>query len=113
MDEHCSPASQEDTAELGEGPGGKNGDWRRARIERVSLTYGGREEVALTSEWGGQVRLLRGDHSNEELLSFAAGRENRAFQACANRGGNRMWSLENTNHSVWLARGSVWEETCA
>lgn len=41
---------------MGEGPGGKNGDWRRTRIERVSLTYRGREEVALTSEWGGQVR---------------------------------------------------------
>lgn len=55
-----------------------------ARIERVGGIYGGREEVALTSEWGGQVRLLRGDYSNEELLSFPAGRENGAFQVGAN-----------------------------
>lgn len=55
-----------------------------ARIERVSGIYGGREEVTFTSEWSGQVKLLRGDHSNEELLSFPVGRENRASQAGAN-----------------------------
>lgn len=68
--------------------------------------------MSLISELGCQVRLLRGDHLVEGLLNFSKWVRRIGHSKCVQtmEASNSLWSLENTNNSVRLARGNVWKE---